>query len=76
MPGQNKRRVKKVKPGQLPEMFKSRLVRESGKLRRSCLTMKMIDLFCGPQNSRYKQIGNAVPVKLAEVIGEAVKEYL
>ena len=38
--------------------------------------MKMIDLFCGPQNSRYKQIGNAVPVKLAEVIGEAVKEYL
>lgn len=33
-------------------------------------------VFCGPQNSRYKQIGNAVPVKLAEVIGEAVKEYL
>lgn len=33
-------------------------------------------VFCGPQNSWYKQIGNAVPVKLAEVIGEAVKEYL
>ena len=33
-------------------------------------------VFCGPQNSWYKQIGNAVPVKLAKVIGEEVKKYL
>lgn len=33
-------------------------------------------VFCGPQNSWYKQIGNAVPVKLAKSIGEEVKKYL
>lgn len=33
-------------------------------------------VFCGPQNSWYKQIGNAVPVKLAKIIGEEVKKYL
>lgn len=33
-------------------------------------------VFCGPQNSWYKQIGNAVPVKLAKAIGEEVKKYL
>lgn len=30
----------------------------------------------GPQNSWYKQIGNAVPVKLAKTIGEEIAEYL
>lgn len=33
-------------------------------------------IFCGPQNSWYKQIGNAVPVKLAQVIAEEVARYL
>lgn len=33
-------------------------------------------VFCGPQNSWYKQIGNAVPVKLAQVIGEEIIKYL
>lgn len=33
-------------------------------------------VFYGPQNSWYKQIGNAVPVKMAKVIGEEVKKYL
>ena len=34
------------------------------------------DDFYGPQNSWYKQIGNAVPVKLAQVIGEEIIKYL
>ena len=29
----------------------------------------------GPQNSWYAQVGNAVPVKLAEVIGKAIMKY-
>ena len=33
-------------------------------------------IFYGPQNSWYKQIGNAVPVKLAKAIGEEVRKYL
>ncbi|MBE5746499.1 MAG: DNA cytosine methyltransferase [Clostridiales bacterium] len=33
-------------------------------------------IFYGPQNSWYKQIGNAVPVKLAQIIGEEVMKYL
>lgn len=33
-------------------------------------------VFCGPQNSWYKQIGNAVPVKLAKAIGEEIAKYL
>ena len=33
-------------------------------------------VFYGPQNSWYKQIGNAVPVKLAQVIGEEIIKYL
>lgn len=33
-------------------------------------------VFYGPQNSWYRQIGNAVPVKLAQVIGEEVIKYL
>lgn len=33
-------------------------------------------VFYGPQNSWYKQIGNAVPVKLAKTIGEEIAEYL
>ena len=33
-------------------------------------------IFYGPQNSWYKQIGNAVPVKLAQTIGEEVIKYL
>lgn len=33
-------------------------------------------VFYGPQNSWYKQIGNAVPVKLAKVIGEEIAKYL
>lgn len=33
-------------------------------------------IFYGPQNSWYKQIGNAVPVKLAKAIGEEVIKYL
>lgn len=33
-------------------------------------------VFFGPQNSWYKQIGNAVPVKLAQVIGEEIIKYL
>lgn len=33
-------------------------------------------IFYGPQNSWYKQIGNAVPVKLAKTIGEEIAEYL
>ena len=33
-------------------------------------------IFYGPQNSWYKQIGNAVPVKLAQIIGEEVIKYL
>ena len=30
----------------------------------------------GPQNSWYAQVGNAVPVKLAKVIGEAIMKFL
>lgn len=33
-------------------------------------------VFYGPQNSWYKQIGNAVPVKFAQIIGEEVIKYL
>lgn len=33
-------------------------------------------VFLGPQNDWYKQIGNAVPPKLAQVIGEEVIKYL
>lgn len=33
-------------------------------------------VFCGNLISKYKQIGNAVPVKLAEIIGNAVCEVL
>lgn len=33
-------------------------------------------VFYGPQNSWYKQIGNAVPVKLAKAIGEEIKKHL
>lgn len=33
-------------------------------------------VFYGPQNSWYKQIGNAVPVKLAQIIGEEVMKCL
>lgn len=33
-------------------------------------------VFYGPQNSWYRQVGNAVPVKLAQVIGEEVIKYL
>ncbi len=32
--------------------------------------------FCGDLDSKYKQIGNAVPVKLAEVIAGEVKRIL
>ena len=33
-------------------------------------------VFYGPQNNWYKQIGNAVPVKMAEAIGKEVIDYL
>lgn len=33
-------------------------------------------IFTGPRNSWYKQIGNAVPVKLAEAIGKEIIKYL
>lgn len=33
-------------------------------------------IFTGPQNAWYAQIGNAVPVKLAYVIGRAIKKFL
>lgn len=33
-------------------------------------------IFYGPQNSWYKQIGNAVPVKLAQIIGEEIIKHL
>ncbi|MDE6605463.1 MAG: DNA cytosine methyltransferase [Clostridia bacterium] len=33
-------------------------------------------VFYGPQNSWYKQIGNAVPVKLAQIIGEEIIKCL
>jgi len=33
-------------------------------------------IFTGPQNSWYLQIGNAVPVKLAKVIGEEIIKWL
>ncbi|MFV5772446.1 DNA cytosine methyltransferase, partial [Pediococcus acidilactici] len=32
--------------------------------------------FAGSTNNQYKQIGNAVPVNLAEAIGKAVVNYL
>jgi DNA (cytosine-5)-methyltransferase 1 len=32
--------------------------------------------FCGSISQQYKQIGNAVPVKLAEAIGLQIKKYL
>ena len=31
-------------------------------------------VFCGPLAAQYKQIGNAVPVQLAEAIGKAISE--
>ena len=33
-------------------------------------------IICGAQNSWYAQIGNAVPVKLAEAIGASIMEFL
>ena len=33
-------------------------------------------VFQGAQNSRYAQIGNAVPVKLAEVIGKSIMKFI
>ena len=33
-------------------------------------------VFYGPQNSWYKQIGNAVPVKFAQIIGEEIIKHL
>ena len=33
-------------------------------------------MFCGSKNSWYQQIGNAVPVKLAEAIGKSIIKYL
>lgn len=33
-------------------------------------------IFTGPQNSWYHQVGNAVPVKLAEVIGRSIIEWI
>ena len=33
-------------------------------------------VFYGPQNSWYGQVGNAVPVKLAKAIGEAIRRWL
>lgn len=33
-------------------------------------------VFCGSINQKYKQIGNAVPVKLAEHLANSVKKYL
>ena len=33
-------------------------------------------VFYGPQNSWYGQIGNAVPVKLAKAIGDAIRRWL
>ena len=33
-------------------------------------------VFTGPQNSWYAQIGNAVPVKLAKAIGDAIMKFL
>lgn len=32
--------------------------------------------FCGPMSSQYRQIGNAVPVKLAEVVAKVVKQLM
>ena len=33
-------------------------------------------VFMGPQNSWYAQIGNAVPVKFAEIVGLSIAEFL
>ena len=33
-------------------------------------------IFYGPQNSWYAQVGNAVPVKLAQIIGKVIASYL
>ena len=33
-------------------------------------------VFCGDLTSKYKQIGNAVPVKLAEVVGKEIYRLL
>ena len=33
-------------------------------------------VFYGPQNKWYKQVGNAVPVKFAQIIGEEIIKYL
>ena len=33
-------------------------------------------IFTGAQNHWYAQIGNAVPVKLAKVIGEAIMKFI
>ena len=33
-------------------------------------------IICGAQNSWYAQVGNAVPVKLAEAIGSSIMEFL
>ena len=33
-------------------------------------------VFCGSQNLWYAQIGNAVPVKLAEIIGKSIMHYI
>ena len=32
--------------------------------------------FCGPMASKYKQIGNAVPVNLAKAVGSAIVKFL
>jgi len=33
-------------------------------------------IFCGPRTEQFKQIGNAVPVKLAYIIAEGIKSIL
>ena len=60
------------KHGEAPKRLRRITIREAAKIQ----TFPDNYLFCGKTASIYKQIGNAVPCKLAEAVASAVAEYL
>lgn len=54
---------------QVPEYLRRLTVEEAAAIQTFPLGME----WCGPQSAKYRQIGNAVPPRLALAVGEAVK---